>query len=295
MIVVIGATGNTGNAAAGRLLDAGTKVRAIGRTAERLAPLTARGAEAAIGTVTDAAFLTTALRGADAVYAMVPPEYNAPDLLAVYDKVGEALVRALDAAGTRRVVFLSSLGAELPAGTGPIVGLRGVEQRLKALPEIDLLILRPGYFFENHFGSLGLIKAQGVNGGAIAPHVTFPQIATRDIGAVAADALLQGDFKGAVVRELLGPRDLSMAEATRIIGAKIGKPHLEYVQFPDDAFIGGLVQAGFSKGVAQLFVEMAQAINAGKVRSLEGRNARNSTPTAFESFADSLAQAYRAM
>ena len=95
-----------------------------------------------------------------------------------------------------------------------------------------------------------------------------------------------------VVRELLGQRDLSFDEATRIIGAKIGKPDLAYVQFPYADYAAALQQAGVSKSVAGAYAEMEKAFDDGLVKSLEGRNAGNTTPTAFEEFAGVIAQAY---
>jgi uncharacterized protein YbjT (DUF2867 family) len=192
-------------------------------------------------------------------------------------------------------VFLSSVGADLPAGTGPIAGLHAHEKRLRELRDIHALILRPGYFFENFEETLGLIKHQGINGGAIAPDVAIPMIATRDIADAAARALRERRFEGVVVQELLGPRDLSHSEATRILGARIGKPDLPYVQFPYDDFVNALVQTGLSANIAGLYAEMARALNDGKVKSVEGRRPENTTPTRFEDFAVGLEEAYRAM
>ena len=117
-------------------------------------------------------------------------------------------------------------------------------------------------------------------------------IATQDIAAFAARALAARDWTGFKVRELLGPRDLSFDEATRIIGAAIGKPDLAYVQFPYADYSAALQQAGLSKSVADLYAEMDKAFDDGIVRSIEGRNAANTTPTTFEQFADVIAQAY---
>lgn len=292
MITVMGATGKTGGAAADRLLAAGKKIRAIGRSADRLQPLVKRGAEAAVGDANDLNFLASAFQGAEAVYAMVPPDYAQPDLRKYYNRLGETIEGALKRSGARRVVFLSSLGAELPEGTGPILGLHDLEERFRKL-NLDLLILRPGYFYDNFYSSLGLIKHQGINGGATAPDVPIAMTAAQDIGAAAAEELAAGKFKGTVVRELLGPRDYTLAEATRIFGGKIGKPDLKYVQFPDADFAKALAGFGFSQGAANSFVEMAHAFNARKIRSQEGRNPRNTMPTTFETFADELAAAYR--
>ena len=120
-------------------------------------------------------------------------------------------------------------------------------------------------------------------------------IATRDIAAAAAEALIARDFSGFSVRELLGPRDLTMAEANGIIGDAIGNPDLTYVQFPYEAFEASLAQMGLSASVAALYSEMARAFNAGKVRTLEGRSEANTTPTSFETFAaEVLVPAYQA-
>jgi uncharacterized protein YbjT (DUF2867 family) len=158
---------------------------------------------------------------------------------------------------------------------------------------VDVLALRPGYFFENFYETLGLIKHQGINGGAVAPDVAIPMIATRDIADAAAHALRERRFQGVLVRELLGPRDLSHAEATRILGARIGKLDLQYVQFPYADFTSALVQTGLSEDVARHYTELARALNEGKVKSLEGRRPENTTKTRFEDFASELEEAYR--
>jgi uncharacterized protein YbjT (DUF2867 family) len=293
MITVMGASGNTGRVVAEALLARGEKVRVVGRDAGKLAPLQARGAEVAPGDVTNAAFLTRAFAGVETAYTLLPPDPRSAAFRAYQDRVGEATVQALRQAGVRRVVFLSSVGADLPAGTGPIAGLHAQEERLRKLG-VPVLLLRPGYFFENLYASLPLIRHQGMNGGAIAPDVKMSMIATRDIGAAAAAAIAARDFAGVEVRNLLGPRDLSLAEVTRILGAAIGKPDLAYVQFPYEAFEGALVQAGLSADVAGLYAEMSRAFNDGIVKVVGGRTPASTTPTTFEAFSKELAAAYAA-
>jgi uncharacterized protein YbjT (DUF2867 family) len=292
-VTVLGATGKTGGAVAARLLAAGVKVKAVGRSADKLTALQKRGAEAIEADVADGAALTEALRGSDAAYLMIPGDITKPDLLGQYGRAAEAIERAVRDAGVRRAVFLSSLGGEATAATGPIVGLHGAEERLRRIDGLALLILRPGYFYENSYGTLGLIKHQGINGGAIDPGVAMPTIAAADIGNVAADALLASDFSGVVVRELTGPRDLTMAEVTGLLGKAIGKPDLSYVRFPAEGFVAGLEAAGFSTDAARLFLEMATAFNQGLVGPQPGTE-KVRTATSFESFADAYAQAYRA-
>jgi uncharacterized protein YbjT (DUF2867 family) len=296
MIAIMGATGHTGRLVAEALLAAGKEVRVLGRSSDRLQALTARGAEAMAGDATDAAFLARAFQGCDAVYTLIPPDYAAPDYRAFQAKVGEATVHALCESKVRNVVLLSSIGAQHPSGTGPIAGLHEQEKRLAAVAGLNALFLRAGYFYENHFSTLGLIKQQGINGSAFRGDVPIPMIASRDVGRAAAHALMSLDFKGPVVREALGAADLTMDECTRIIGAAIERPDLRYVQFPYEAALEGMLAMGLGRSIASLYIEMSHGVNEGRVVSVEGRNARNTTPTRFDDFARSaLAPAYRAM
>ena len=109
-------------------------------------------------------------------------------------------------------------------------------------------------------------------------------IATRDVGAYAARRLLDLDFSGRQTHELLGERDLSMAEATAVIASGIGKPDLRYEQFSYDQVQQALVQMGFSSKKAAVYIEMFQAINAGLLAAQVPRSPQNSSPTSFEKF-----------
>lgn len=293
MITVMGATGHTGKKITEALLKVGEQVRALGRSESKLAELKRAGAKALTGDATDAAFLTKAFRGADAVYTLLPTDPTSPDYRAEQDRQGEAIVKAIRESGVRYVVALSSLGADLSEGTGVIAGLHAQEERLKRLKDTNVLLLRPVSFFENFYGALSLIKQEGINGGSVAPDLAIPMIATRDIAEVAAKALKARDWKGVVVRELLGQRDLSHSEATRILGERIGNPDLKYVQFSYADEAQALVQAGMSESFGKLYVEMTRAFNEGKV--IASRTPQNTTPTRFEDFAGELARAYKAM
>ena len=294
MITVMGATGHTGKKITEILLKAGERVRALGRSKGKLAELESAGAEVLTGDATDAAFLSSAFHGADAAYTLLPPDPRLADYPAGQNQQGEAIVKAIRESGLRYVVSLSSVGADQPAGTGLIAGLHAQEERLRRIEGSNVLILRPGSFFENFYGALGLIKHQGFNGDSVAPDVALPMIATRDIADVAAKALQARNWDGVVVRELLGPRDLTYAEATSILGERIGKPDLKYVQFSHTDMAKALTQMGFSDSFAGLYVDMTRAFNEGRVKSREGRKPENTTPTRFEDFAAELADAYQA-
>jgi uncharacterized protein YbjT (DUF2867 family) len=252
-----------------------------------------KGAEIFIGNVESAEDMCRAFQGAKAVFLMIPPKYQAEQFRPYQNQVSEAYAKAVKDSGVRYVVNLSSIGAHRPDKLGPINGLYDHEQRLNKLAGVHIVHLRPAYFMENHLNSMGLIKQAGINGGAMKPDLTIPQIATVDIAQTAAQYLLKLDFAGQVVHELLGPQDLSMRQATVVLGQAIGKPDLKYVQFSYEDTEKALLGMGFSKDVARLFVEMIQGFNEGLAQPTQRRDTRTTTPTSFEEFSKSLANAYQ--
>ena len=258
MITVMGATGNTGGRIAKSLLKQGHEVRAIGRNEERLAELRALGAEVRIGDTMDTDFLADAFDGSAAVYTLLHTDPRSPDYRAAQDQHGEAIVAALRSSAIPYVVALSSLGVDQGEDTGAIAGIAAQEERLRQLEDVNVLLLRPVSFFENFFEAIELIQTQGIIADSVNADMPIPMIATQDIAAVAVEALAARDWKGVVVRDLLGERDLSYSEATRIIGDRIGRPDLAYVQLPYDEMTLALVQAGMSQSFARLYTEMTR-------------------------------------
>ena len=294
MYVITGATGNTGSVAAKRLLEQGKKVRVIGRSAEKLKALAAEGAEPFVANVSDGAALTKAFTGAEAVYAMVPPDLAAKDVKAYRKGITDAYVQAITGSGVKHVVTLSSIGADKPDRTGPVVGLHELEERFNSIPGLNVLHLRAGYFMENTLSQVTSIKTIDKTTGPVRPDLKLPLIATKDIGAEAASALLRLDFQGHQTRELQGQRDLNYNEITAIIGKAIGKPDLEYVQVPDAQLRPILIHLGMSENMADMLLEMAGALNSGHMMALEPRTAQNTTPTSFEAFVkEEFVPAYR--
>jgi uncharacterized protein YbjT (DUF2867 family) len=288
MYVVLGATGHTGSIIANFLLLKGEKVRVLGRSAARLERFVRKGAEAFEANVSDAAELTKAFSGARAAYLMLPPSMTSPDYRADQERESDAIAKAAKDSGLHYAVHLSSYGAHAPEGTGPIAGLHSLEQKLNAISGLNVLHLRAGYFMENHLMAIGMIQGMGIYGQALLPDLRLPMIATHDIGDYAARRMLKLDFSEKENRELLGQRDLSMSEATAIIGRGIGKTDLRYVQFPYEQVQQVLMQLGIPQKTAAQFIEMYRAANEGIVAAQEPRSPENTTPTSFETFVQDM-------
>ncbi|HEY6970040.1 MAG TPA: NmrA family NAD(P)-binding protein [Candidatus Angelobacter sp.] len=284
MYVVTGATGNTGKVVAQRLLAQGQNVRVIGRNADRLQSLVAQGAEPFVADLSDAAALTRAFTGAEGVYLMIPPDLTSENVAAHQAQVADAFSSALKQAEVKYAVALSSIGADKPEKTGPVVGLHRFEEKLNQIAGLNVLHLRAGYFMENTLSQAGTIRAFGKTAGPLRADLKVPMIATRDIGAAAADALLKKNFSGEQTRELLGQRDLDYKEVTAIIAKAINKPDVEYVKLPDEQLKPVLLQLGFSGNMADSLLEMSASLNSGYMKSLEKRTPQNTTPTSYETF-----------
>jgi uncharacterized protein YbjT (DUF2867 family) len=247
--------------------------------------VTAKGAEPYVCDLADTDELTRAFDGALAVYVMIPPTFSSSDFRTYQEQISDSLATAIENAGVTHVVSLSSFGADKSEGTGPVVGLHNLEQKLNRISRLNVMHLRAGYFMENTLAQAGIIRTTGIASGPLRPDLKFPMIATQDISAVAAGELLRTDFTGKQTRELLGQRDISMAEVTSILGEVTGQSGLKYVQMSDDQARPIFGNLGIPSDLTDLILEMARAMNTGHMAAQESRGAKNTTPTSYETFA----------
>lgn len=293
MYVIIGATGNTGKPVTSALLEAGKTVRAISRNKEHLQDLVRKGAEPWEGDILDTDFLRRAFDGAEAAYLMIPPDMSAEKVSEYQRRVAKSLVTAVREANVKYAVALSSMGAELEEDLGIVQGLHELEKYLNELKDTNVLILRAGYFMRNLYSQIGIIKKTGTAGSPLRGDLKIPLVATADIGARAAHHLLNLDFKGKSVEYVLGPRDISYSEITRVLGKAIGREDLRYVQFPYEESKKSMVQMGMSESAASAMVEFTRRMNGGDVLAGVHRDKTSSTPTGIDDFAPIFARAYR--
>lgn len=293
MYVITGATGNTGKAISTALLNAGKEVKVISRDAKKLEDLTAIGADTAIGNLDDAAFLKKTFIGATAVYAIVPPNFRASNFRAYQNSISDAMAEAVKTVGVNYVITLSSVGAHLMEKAGVVQGLHDMEQEFNRIHGLNVLHLRPSYFMENLLGQISVIKGMGIMGSAVKGDLSFAMVATKDIAEYAAKRLLALDFSGSSVQYLLGTRNITLNEIAKILGSAIGKPDLQYVQFPYDQAKKGMMDAmSLSENVADAYNEFIKSMNEGPVFADMIRDAESTTPTSIEEFAQTFAYVY---
>ncbi len=262
-IVVTGSLGNISKPLAEELIAKGHTVTVISSDPERQAAIKALGAAAAIGSLTDAAFLAASFTGADAVYAMIPPNFSAPDSRAYYRSIGNSYFQAAEQSGIKRIVHLSSWGAHLDHGTGFILGSHDVEGILNRLSGVNLTHLRPGSFYYNLLGFIPMIKKMGFIGNNYGDDDKIVMAAPADIAAAAAEELTATNPAHKV--RYIASDELTANEAARILGAAIGRLELKWVTFTDEQTQSGLEQSGMPAAVAGQLVELGAAIHSGRM------------------------------
>ena len=225
---------------------------------------------------------------------MIPPDYSAGDFRRYQNEIGTSIANAVKNSSVGYVVNLSSQGAELSEGTGPIMGLHDQEERFNGIAEVNVLHLRPTYFMENLLMNIPLINQRGITGSAVRGDQKFAMIATKDIATYVVDRLVKRNFEGKMIQDLLGQRDLSLIEATAVIGRAIGRPDLKYMQFSYDDIAKWMAEMGISDDVCSVFVEMNKALNDGIICVNRPRTPENTTPTSIEEFAGTFAKAFAA-
>jgi len=291
-ITITGSLGNISKPLAEILIAQGHHVTIISSNATKKAAIEALGATAAIGSITDAGFLAGAFKGADAIYTMVPPNMSTDNYRQYIAKTGERYRDAIIAAGVTRVVNLSSIGAHLNGGTGPIAGLHDVEEILNTLNGVAVKHLRAGFFFTNFYHDAGMIRNLGIMGGNYSGESQLVMVHPKDIAAAAAEEI-EASFEGKSHRYVVGDEQ-SMAGVAQVLGAAIGKPELPWVQFSDEETYAGMTGAGMPVALATVYLEMNRAVGSGILfRDFHRQEPKVWTNTKLIDFAKEFAAGYQ--
>lgn len=221
MFAVTGVTGQVGAVVGAKLLERGLPVRAVMRNAEKAGSWRDRGAEIAIAEMTDAAALAAAFEGAEAVFLLLPPAFDPAPGFPQVRAIIEALKTALTKAAPKKVVCLSTVGAQ--ATEENLLSQLGlVEQALSALP-LPITFLRAGWFMENSAWDIAPAKESGIMPSFLQPlDKPVPMVAVRDVGVVAAE-MLQQHWTGKRVVELEGPHRITPLQMAEAFSAVLGK------------------------------------------------------------------------
>ncbi|MBS1662660.1 MAG: NAD(P)H-binding protein [Bacteroidetes bacterium] len=260
-IVLTGSLGNIGKPLAQKLVQRGHMVTVISSNPERVAEIKALGARPAVGKMQDVDFLTDVFAGADIVYLMETLDAvgdmfdESVDFMGSISEVGKNYKMAIGRNGVKRVVHLSSVGADMEKDNGILLFHHNVEGILKQLPEdVAIKFIRPVGFYTNLFSYIREIKSRGVitcNYGGGRKH---PWVAPSDIADVVGEEM-EKPFDGRMVRYVASD-EASANEVAAALGKAIGKPDLKWMVVSDEELLSGWLGIGFNSRLARGFVEM---------------------------------------
>jgi uncharacterized protein YbjT (DUF2867 family) len=273
--VIAGITGHVGSVVAAELLAHGETIKAVVRNGSRGAIWRDRGAEIAVGSLGDRAFLGKALAGAAGSFVLLPPNASETgDYFAAQRRTSDAIAGAVKDSHVPHVVMLSSLGAELAEGTGPIKTLHYLENALRAT-STELTAIRASYFQENIETIIPAARETGIYPNFLpSADMAIPMVATRDIGRLAATLLKSPPPRGEIV-DLVGPM-YSARQLAEKLGAALGKP-LQVVDIPATGQVEAMMQAGLPRAIAEIYAEMNRAIGSGLITAKGDRTVSGTT------------------
>ncbi|WP_343631020.1 NAD(P)H-binding protein [Fluviicola sp.] len=264
-IIVTGSLGNISKPLAVELIAKGHDVTVISSKNAMIAEIEALGAKAAIGSVLDAAFLEKVFTGADAVYGMTPPNYGAADMMEYYKDVTNAYAEAIEGAGIKRFVYLSSYGADLEKGSGIILGSHFGENILSELEGVNTTFLRAGYLFYNLNNFMGMIKTQGIIGSNYGGEDKLVLVSPLDIATAVSEELTNLDSTHKIRYVVSDERTCN--EVAKLIGEAIGKPDLQWLTFTDEQVKNTLLEHGMPESTVDMLVELGAGIHSGLLNS----------------------------
>jgi uncharacterized protein YbjT (DUF2867 family) len=222
MYAITGITGKVGGELARNLLAVGEPVRAVVRNAIKGASWTAQGCDVALASMEDAAQLTAAFAETDGVFILPPSEFDPVPGYPEARRVIDAVAAALIAARPKKVVCLSTIGADAPHDN-LLTQRTMMEQALNGIG-IPVTFLRPGWFMENALWDLPSARDTGIVHSFLQPaDKPFPMVAARDVGLLAAQ-LIREDWTGTRVVELEGPVPVSPNGLAQAFAAVLERP-----------------------------------------------------------------------
>ncbi|HVI43762.1 MAG TPA: NAD(P)H-binding protein [Chitinophaga sp.] len=296
-VVLTGSIGNIGKPLTQELVSKGYSVTVISSNAERQKDIEALGAKAAIGTMEDAVFLAATFKGADIVYVMETLDAAGgffgkdTDYIETINHIGNSYKQAIEQSGVKKVIHLSSIGADMDKGNGILIFHHNVENILKQLPEdVAIKFMRPVAFYTNMFGLIRNIKAKGAIIQNYSDEGKKPWVSPLDIAAVIAEEMGK-PFEGRTIRYIASD-EVSSDELVNILGEAIGRSDLEWQVVTDEQYLNGLLAAGMNPKIAKGFMEMQASMRGGVLYEDYFRNRPVLGKVKLVDFAKEFAAAY---
>lgn len=283
-IAITTPTGKIGRKLVDQLFDrGGHQLTLLTRNRKQVEGYERRGAKVFEGNLEDREYFTRATKNVDALFFVLPMNSHSKKVFEEAETMIGCATYAVKTNEIPRVVFVSSVGAHLEKGVGPIRMLRNAELELGKVAK-NFTVLRPVFYMDQFFNWMKPISESGELSLPFAADTRMPMIATRDVANYAADVLLDTKWTGHRVLPLYGPKEYSFAEVAKILGKTLGT-EVKPIQVEPAEAARYLLDRGWSEPAVDQNLEMMSAFAHGRLADELPRSKWITRPTTFEEFA----------
>ena len=262
MYIITGASGRVGSAVVAGLIKKGETVRGIIHDEKKADKLKQQGAEVAIADAFNLQALMEAVKGGSTLFAITPETGKNDDVIADTKKILDNYRKAVEASSIKKVVGLSSIGAQIDKNSGNLLMSYLLENAFEGV-DVQVTFIRPSYYFSNWMMSLPMIKEKGILATFYPVDLKISMVSPIDVAAYAQDILTKDDNEGKVY-ELLGP-EYSSADVAQAFANALGR-EVKAQQIPRNQWEKTLKETGFSPDGIRNFIEMTEMVIAGKTK-----------------------------
>ena len=260
MKIILGASGQVGSSVVANLIKAGQDVKAVVRDEKKGEKLKKKGAVVAVADAKDLHSLIPAFTDGDTLFALTPENGTAPNILGETEELLENYRRALASSPIKKVVGLSSIGAQHEEGTGNLEMSYLLEHAFSGLP-VETVFIRPAYYFSNWMPYLPVVKETGILPTFFPVDLSIPMVSPEDVAKLVATTMTDDDANGKIY-ELTGA-SYSSADVAEALSHSLGK-EVKAEQIPRDQWEKNLNELGFSIDGINNFIKMTNAVITGK-------------------------------
>ncbi len=289
MQVILGASGQVGSAIVRNLLARGENVRAVVRQEKKAGPLQEMGAEVVLGDASDLSSLNKALEGAESLFVLTPEANAERPILELTQEIVANYRLAIDASGVRRVIALSSVGAQFDSGTGNLLMSHLLENALAGL-SVSHAFVRPVYYFSNWLSALDSARKKNILPTFFPAAFQLSMIAPADVAAFCSWLLTSETGKGKIYA-LNGPVKYTPNDVAAAFSDSLGVP-VKPAVIPRERWEESMQQMGMTADGVKKFIEMTESVISGKAVEADAAAIEETAKTTLkEYFTEMLASA----
>lgn len=268
MNIILGASGQVGSAIVDFLVTKNVPVKGVIRNPDKAEKLREKGAAVSIADYFDLQALASALKEGETVFVLTPESPASKNVIGDTKNLVENYRSAIQSSQIKKVIGLSSLGAQHASGTGNLQMSYLLEHAFQDL-NIQQIFIRPAYYYSNWLPYISTAKDQGILPTFFPVDLKIPMISPIDVAEFIAGIIVD-DTEESQIYELLGPEDYSSNDVAFILSGLLNR-EVKTHQIPETAWEETIRQFGFTEDAARNLIEMIEAVIDGKTRPEQGR------------------------